>query len=461
LLGYAPTVLATRVVAPAVATLILTGQAPTANLTHSAAPAAAGLVLTGQSPTAGTGSGDIVSPPATTLHLTTFTGLELFGYPPTVTVTRDHVRIPATGSLVLAGQVTISDLVVEPPAGALDILGYSFTANSAAPIVRLVGNAALTLTPTTPIRPVGLLLRGHVPNLAFSKPSPSAATRRLNGKAPTLINTSPLNRTIPTFIRLAELDGSNVALEVSATTSGASLRLDTWAPTSIASSPVFFPPSAALTVASFGLGTNHVALPAVRALTLTGYALTDVGNTIRLPAAGAASLTGNSFVFVSNTQLMLPPVGALALASGGTSVGRSITPEARARRLNGKTPTAVVRLSYVVTPAAATLSLATGAPVGNVGNSTQPGATALVLTSQDVTAITELDVFVSPGSRDLTLIPYAPTDKVSGSIDVDRKRLILARFAPTLVHEVVTWDGARCRLINLSNRHKIRVLRGD
>lgn len=486
LTGQAPSVEEDHFITPAIDDLVLAGQAPSASQQLYALPAADTLALAGQQPAVGGSvtsdpgeetltlagqaptalTGDAVTVPAGSLNLIVFTGLQLFGYPPTVVATEDLK--PAAGTLSLAGAAptlsyaTSDNISVPVAAETLQLLG-----KQPLDVIRIspkipVPVGSLDLTGKVPERGVGLLLRGYVPNLNFGEPLPATGTATLTGIAPNPINTTPQPVTKSPGRRPLTLIGKRPAWERSDDTTEGSLQLTGWIPEVASTSPYFFPGADNLVFAGQvpEIAESPRALPGAETLVLATGTPTLQASIGRLPAVGTLTLTGKAPLISSDVVNRLLDEETLTLTGQLVTIGRSVSPPVGRRRLNGKVPVASKFLNPVGQPGADTLVLAGQAPVVNIGLSPIIDEATLTLATGTPTLIQTRDVFKAPGRRTL-LLSESGTEPVAGItriIEIPRGPLTLNGNGPALELIRIRVYGARTRFVSLSTRRRLEML---
>jgi len=437
LAGKIPTVRQTQRATPAERDLVLAGKIPVIRQTWSAAPAAETLVLGGKVPVI-PATGDSVTPPTLELNLVPFDGLELFGHPPTPTRTGTYTR---------------SD------AATLAIRGYTFVAiDSEDNHAIVVPEATLDFLSYVPIRPHGLLLHGHAPNLVGDNPEPLTAALTLSGLAPSAVNTTPLQQTAAPGVRRAILDTFAPSLAMGQETEDVSVILEGWAPVASATSPVFFPGEAALSFTGqvAEIPENKRAFPAIDSLLLAGQLPLALRGSFITPLVGAAVLAGKAPV-VFSTPRALPAAASLTLTPELVYIGRSIWSAAVARELTGYAPTFVnTDLSKSAAPAEVDLSLTGHVPIVARGTPIRlPAVAALALSGKTPVVGHETDSTRVPRAATPVLSTHAPTLLTKGVKIPAAETLVLSGQAPTLRTKRIRKAGARTRLISLTTRYDL------
>jgi hypothetical protein len=400
-----------------------------------------------------------IIPPAGRLDLVTFTGLQLFGHPPTaitpVTIT------PAAGALTLAGYAPVTDRVPEPPAGALVLEGTTpLPVDSANNITIAVAEAPLTLAGYVTSRAYGLLLTGYAPNLVEDSPRPPAGQLTLTGQLPVRIDTSPQDTVVVPPAYAAALDPKNIALAQGQETVDTSLLISGWPPISKVESPIFKPPAGALTLTGIPIVSSTESDPPAGALTLAGKVPTIEISNVKsaAPAAAALVLAGQAPTFFADTQLFQPPVVELTLTEQDAFVGRSIWSAAVARKLNGKIPTVVnTDIGYVVAPAKVSLTLAGKIPVKGQGWFV-PDTYAVTLSGKIAGVDLETDNIKVPGKYELAFTSYAPSILNTALRNPAKTSLVLTSYAPEAKTRNIKWRGARTKFIKLTKKYAIEML---
>ena len=417
-------------------------------------------VITASGVAASIVAGAIIPPPGR-LNLVTFTGLQLFGYPPTATTSADLDVEPAVGTLALTGYPPQTDRVVEPAAGAVVLEGSApLPVDSAGNTTIAVDEATLTFTGYITSRAYGLLLRGYAPNLVEDLPRPPAGQLELTGQLPIRIDTSPQDSLITPPVLTAALSPKHIALEFGQESLNTSLVIAGWPPVSLVASPVFQPPAGALVLTGIPIYSSIDAEPAAGAAVLAGQAPTVAVSDFRsaAPAAGALVLDGKTFEFFADTQLFQPPVAELTLTEQLAFTGRSIWSAAVARKLNTKTPIVVnTDIDYVVEPAKGTLSLAGKVPVKGQYRFV-PDAYAVTISGQIPGVDLEADSIRIPSRLVLGFTSYTPS-VLQGSVRAPAKgTLTLTGYLPRDKTKRIKKDAARTRFISLTAKRRIEML---
>ncbi len=439
--------------------ITLESHAPALGANRS--PAIAALDLLGHVPTFSNLLDTPVAPRPAELRLTVFRGLELFGYAPVAFVTTDHEAFPPAGALTLATHAIITDPVFEPPAATLDILGYLFTANTQPFITISVPEAPLSLATKIPERGRGLLFAGHEPNVALSTPTVNPALLVLDGKVPLAINTSVPPIKILVAKRNLVIIPENVTAGIQRPTDESSLILEGWAPVSTASSPVFFPPEAPLVLTPHVIASDHNITPPAGTLVLAGQAPTislSVNPQVA-PAVVSLSLTGQNVALFADTQLFQPGSVALTLNGQDVTRGGSITPEAIAVDITGHVPVALIGITRIETPAIDALTLSGQAPAVNVGPLAAPAAAAaLVLTGYVPTVTRTQGHLLLPDAATLILASSAPVFLDTLSALPSAATLTVTGYSLTWVLRRVGQSGARTKLISQTIKRKVESI---
>jgi len=434
--------------------------AGTAGLLHEASGTPSTAVITAAGVASATVGDAVVVGPAE-LNLVTFTGLELFGYPPTVIVPTDHFAEPAEGTLTLATSAPITDPVITPAAAALTIEGYSFAAISVPNTTVATPVGTLSLTGKVPTRAHGLLLRGYVPNLVHSKPSPAPALLTLNGKAPLAINTSEPPAEASPGRRQLTLQQFTPALEMGVEGLESSLGLEGWAPLVWNTSPVFFPPHGPLTLTGHALISSVTSEPAADALALSGYAPSiDVSsNAGPAPDTLALTLASQDFTVSSeHARIMLPAAATLTIDTAGLFTGRSLSIPSGDIELDTYAPAAVLGVNRVIVPAEVDLVLSGKVPYTLVGVSPPVPTVNLVLSGQAPTIDHTTNDLGVPGSVALSLTTHAVEAGIDNVVYPAPAALVLSTDNPRYKIKKIKKDGARTRFISLTTDYNVRML---
>jgi hypothetical protein len=383
---------------PPVGTLTLTGQVLA--LGFALGMSVGSLALSGFAPTATVGSGAIDMTPAPA-------ALTLTGHAPIVSNTL-FIPIPS-GSLVFKGPARVSSgTSIEIPAGSLSLSGQTPSVNRT--YVADIGAGTLSVSGLAPTILVGQRIEIGAGSLQFKGParsgaisaSPAVGALAFTGYAPSVVNNQP----IAIGAGSLAFDGQYVGIAFGGLDT-ATLTLTGYAPTaSVAggSNTNISPDVAALALTGYAPAAtvNHIAAPAVGALTLQGT-ISSLSAGVGIPA-GTLTLTGHA-----PSLALTFPIGAGSLALTGlapsTPAAGTYEPGVGSLTLAGYAPS--VNVSYQISVGVGTLTLAGHAPNINGGNTITPGAGSLTFSGHAPTLRYTLEIPIASGT--LALTGTAPT----------------------------------------------------